>query len=147
MLKRDDHELAHRRAAARRRRQLPCASSASATSSLPQYRDWGFAVFQLAAENSGHVHPMSFLFYTREPRRVFFPTVHVHDGTVAERARFDHMLYAQTERPPLSWSESGGPARDFVDIGRAQRLVRSTSSVHRLAIEGTQTNEDTWLDA
>src|SRR5678816_3478262 len=62
---------------------------------LPQYADWGFAVFQLkASKNRQDVHPMAFSFPSREDG-IFFPTVHVHHGQVEPEANFDHMLYCQ----------------------------------------------------
>jgi hypothetical protein len=73
-------------------------------SELPDYSDWGFAVFQLkleaseAAWQSGReVHPMAFEFPTRSPARLFFPTVHVHDRSFHSTAHFDHSLYCQRE--------------------------------------------------
>ena len=65
-------------------------------SQLPQYGDFGFAVFQL---RPGHqqVHPMGFSFHTRMPKHLFFPTVHVHDGELHDRERFDHVLFCQTK--------------------------------------------------
>ena len=78
---------------------------------MPQYDDYGFAVFQLesfarapegwfrrllgrvTARPSGRVaeqktiHPMAFEFPTRTPDQLFFPTVHVHDGQVHDTAR------------------------------------------------------------
>src|ERR1043166_5091204 len=62
---------------------------ASTWDQLPQYQDWGFAVFQLQA-TLGHsatgkakansIHPMAFLFPTRMPEALYFPTLHIHDG-------------------------------------------------------------------
>jgi hypothetical protein len=57
----------------------------------PEYRDWGFAVFQLKPrrrsfwrrrEGAQTIHPMAFTFESRQPDALFFPMVHVHDGTV-----------------------------------------------------------------
>jgi len=48
---------------------------------IPQYEDYGFAVFQLK-QLAGKPHPMAFEFATRWNDRVFFPTVHIHDGEV-----------------------------------------------------------------
>jgi hypothetical protein len=64
---------------------------------LPDAKDFGFAVFQLE-RGEQRVHPMAFRFRTRDPSRLFFPTVHVHDGTVHARAKFDHALYYQHPR-------------------------------------------------
>src|SRR5690606_38691297 len=63
---------------------------------VPAYADYGFAVFQLAA-GTHTVHPMAFSFPTREPDRLFFPTVHVHDGRWCVRAKFHHALYFQRD--------------------------------------------------
>jgi hypothetical protein len=74
---------------------------------LPDYRDYGFAVFQLRGwrpegflkrvfrqMEEKTIHPMAFEFQTRDPR-IFLPTVHVHDGEVHPQASFDHALYYQ----------------------------------------------------
>ena len=61
---------------------------------LPQYQDYGFAVFQLK-EGSRQPHPMAFEFETRDETELFFPTVHVHDGEVHEKEHFQHWLYMQ----------------------------------------------------
>jgi hypothetical protein len=48
------------------------------------------------------------------PDKLFFPTVHIHDGKMQVRAGFDHVLYAQPNPrglvEPLRWEESEGPA-------------------------------------
>ncbi|MGB3934416.1 MAG: hypothetical protein WBL29_01755 [Burkholderiales bacterium] len=65
---------------------------------LPDYSRFGFAVFKLTtsrAKSPERVHAMAFRFQARDPDMLFFPTVHVHDGTWHERAEFDHMLYLQ----------------------------------------------------
>ena len=61
---------------------------------LPSYADYGFAVFQLK-ELSGSPHPIALEFDSRLPEQLFFPTVHIHDGSVHEKDTFDHVLYAQ----------------------------------------------------
>jgi hypothetical protein len=61
---------------------------------VPHYADYGFAVFQLRP-GTVTVHPMALAFPSREPDKLFFPTVHVHDGRFHARARFDHALYYQ----------------------------------------------------
>jgi hypothetical protein len=64
---------------------------------LPQYRDYGFAVFKLRDTGSrvSGVHPMAFDFATRLQDQVFVPTVHVHDGEVRELCWFDHVVFVQ----------------------------------------------------
>ena len=48
---------------------------------IPRYEDYSFAVFQLK-ELKGKPHPMAFEFKTRFEDKIFFPTVHIHDGEV-----------------------------------------------------------------
>lgn len=76
---------------------------ASTWNKIPAYKDYGFAVFQLKAKGNSQTtpHPMAFEFPTRMPDRLFFPTVHIHDGQVHSTEDFDHALYAQV---------AGGPA-------------------------------------
>ena len=69
---------------------------------MPKYSDYGFAVFQLKIslsdsnnEATNDIHPMAFEFPTRNPDRLFFPTVHVHDGQYHEDADYYHQLYCQ----------------------------------------------------
>ena len=85
---------------------------------LPQYADWGFVVFKFR-KGEAHVHPMAFAFPTRHANQLFFPTVHIHDGTVPATADFDHTLYCQAAKPGPDlrmWEESRRPARGFVNI-------------------------------
>jgi hypothetical protein len=109
--------------------------------SLEDYGDWGFAVFQLKPRRAGFfrrvarqtVHPMAFSFPRRDPEALFFPTLHVHDGDVPARARFDHTLFCQVDGvldATLGWDTSLGPlgasvaperARGVLDPGRAGR--------------------------
>jgi len=72
---------------------------------LPQYADWSFCVFKLKP-GAVKMHPMAFEFPRRNRSRLFFPTMHVHDGTVHEKANFDHQLYCQSPRPPSGWRTS-----------------------------------------
>ena len=71
---------------------------------MPAYADYGFAVFQLKLTLSGAadrtdnaVHPMAFEFPTRDPERLFFPSVHVHDGHYHQQANFYHRFYCQRD--------------------------------------------------
>ncbi len=133
--------------------QLP----AEAWDQLPQYDDWGFAVFRLEPSKGWFgktkrqsVHPMAFTFPRRDPHALFFPTVHIHDGHVAPKARFDHQLYAQAS--PLldalvGWAPSNGPLGERVDVGRARGLVDPARSGRTTMLFGDLPNEDTWLRA
>src|SRR5262249_48891473 len=57
----------------------------SAWEKLPMYKDYGFVVFKLR-KGAQKVHPMAFEFPRAEPGRIFFPTVHIHDGKVHPKA-------------------------------------------------------------
>lgn len=121
----------------------------SLLSTVPAYRDWGFAVFALRPSvgdgATEHVHPMAFDFPRRDPSRLFFPTVHVHDGSVHARAVFDHELYAQGDASRLStWERSPLQTSSSVDVSRAQGLVDGDAPLHRRSLQGMLENADTW---
>lgn len=130
------------------RYQLPEAIGAA----LPQYRDWGFAVFQLRATGEAaraKVHPMAFLFPRRNPRLLHFPTVHVHDGAVHAEAVFDHTIYYQSHRerrdaawPRLRAACTPRPAVEFVDLVRARGVVDGALPVWRARLQGRHANRD-----
>ncbi len=123
---------------------------------IPEYSDYGFAVFQLK-ELSGKPHPMALEFPTRWRDRIFFPTVHIHDGQVHKFEEFDHMLYAQDSAfdkaagkylgPRGTNARTGlvrskGPAKDFTKIGLAQGFVERNQLVHRMEVRGRHANTD-----
>lgn len=111
--------------------------------------DWGFAVFQLRGAASWvdwvlgrpapfHAHPMAFTFPRREPGRVFFPTVHVHDGEVHATAGFDHSLYLQGIEPGEGWERSAAGAE-------GAPLVAAGERVWRRLLVGELPNADVWV--
>ena len=114
---------------------------------LPQYKKFGFAVFKLK-EGKKKIHPMAFDFPQADSSKLFFPTVHIHDGKVHEKADFDHALYCQAGEPGATsllvhWRESTGPANSFVDIDRAGKLLDPEAHVYLKTITGMQKNADT----
>ena len=124
---------------------------------LPEYQDWGFAVFQLH-ELAGEPHAMAFEFQTRQKETVFFPTVHIHDGKVHGEEEFDHTLYTQhagldaiageasfRPDPGTKMMRSTGPASKFVKTEKTQGLVDGDLLVHRRQMKGTFTNNDVWI--
>jgi hypothetical protein len=117
----------------------------SAWDRLPAYRDFGFAVFKLK-KGARTAHPMAFEFPRRDPARLFFPTVHLHDGTVKEKAGFDHALYCQAAENEFlqvnDWTESPGLASGFVNVAKAQGLVAGDRHVYLLELRGERRNED-----
>ena len=112
---------------------------------LPQYQAFGFAVFKL--ERHAHtVHPMAFEFPRADASKLFFPTVHVHDGIVRPDAKFDHELYCQ-DRGHLAgqqgWRESHRPAGAFASSERAKGLLDKDGHVYFKRMFGKLKNQDT----
>jgi hypothetical protein len=116
---------------------------------IPEYRDFGFAVFKLKP-GAQTVHPMAFDFPTSFTGRIFFPTVHVHDGKVHARAKFDHVLYCQSSGSKdlklSEWKESPAIAEHFVDAKKSAGLVLADEHCYKLEIRGVRRNQDTYLD-
>jgi hypothetical protein len=105
---------------------------------VPAYHDHGFAVFQLEPGNLT-VHPMAFSFPTRAPDRLFFPTVHLHDGKWHATADFDHALYFQ--RPVQGGYEMHpSPRRDYAG------LAAVGDPIERHTLRGALPNADTWIN-
>lgn len=124
---------------------------------LPAYADYGFAVFQLSGfERSGltrlfargatkTIHPMALELATRDPDRLFFPTVHVHDGEVHADADFDHVLYCEADRVPDGWEASECPLGEVVDVAKTKGLVDGDKPAARRVLQGSLPNTDTWV--
>jgi hypothetical protein len=109
------------------------------------YSKYGFAVFKLRKGNS-KVHPMAFNFPTALNGKLFFPTVHIHDGTVHALAEFDHILYAQPGHDRgvdiHQWEESESLASRDVSIQRAKGLVAGRAHIYKRRMSGKLKNED-----
>lgn len=131
---------------------LPVATWAK----IPQYADYGFAVFQLAA-GSLKPHPMAFEFETRA-QSLFFPTIHIHDGQIHNIEEFDHVLYLQhagfdsqvygyrnSDVPDKSTGliRSKYTAKGFCDLDRAAGVVDGSLLVHRKIMRGEFPKGDT----
>ncbi len=121
--------------------RLPDATWAA----LPSYKDYGFAVFKLK-KGATSVHPMAFEFPRADAKKVFFPTVHIHDGQVRPDAHFDHILYCQKREGDKTslpdWRESEVPAGRFMMIPQTQGIVDGASHCYRKKIVGQRKNED-----
>jgi hypothetical protein len=119
----------------------------AAWKALPKvYERYGFAVFQLRA-GEHKVHPMALEFASATPDKLFFPTVHVHDGKVHPAAEFDHTLYCQTAGgPPVpageAWVKSALNAQDAVNLEQSKGLV-AAGLCFKQRLYGHRTNEDT----
>lgn len=113
---------------------------------LPQYRDWGFAVFKLRPDSTT-VHPMAFSFPSAIPGSgLFFPTVHIHDGKVHAEEEFAHTLFCQVpsgRHGPPGWQESEKWASSVGKLEDAGLLNRS-AHVYRRVLYGKFPNRDTW---
>jgi hypothetical protein len=117
---------------------------------LPQYKEFGFAVFKLKKPEKGEqkVHPMAFEFPRFDKDVLFFPTVHIHDGSVPAKAGFDHTLYCQVATdPPLSWEESPGLADTSVKLKETQGIVEANAHLYRKVMKGEFDNKDVGVKA
>ena len=116
---------------------------------LPQYKDYGFVVFKLKKtdkeKGAGKVHPMAFEFPRADSKKLFFPTVHIHDGKVHDKAGFDHALYCQSSGEDLmmKWQESPQPAGLFMNIEKSLGILEKDGHCYRRELRGNLKNEDT----
>jgi hypothetical protein len=134
---------------------------------LPEYGDYGFAVFKLRMNHhnpglasrvknalvNGRLreplmqpkafHPMAFTFPRRDASKLFFPTVHIHDGEVHAEAEFDHALFMQGgqhegwERSMERAAKASPSTRKHLDEG---------AHVLRKTMRGMFANRDLFLD-
>ena len=112
---------------------------------LPTYRTYGFAVFKLKP-GAATVHPMAFSFPRTNPRELFFPTVHIHDGKLHDKADFDHTLYCQ--RSPsegfslAQWEESPRLAVAFMNVEQSKGIIEGSVHCHKKRFLGRRQNRD-----
>jgi hypothetical protein len=115
---------------------------------LPEYESYGFAVFKLKP-GAMKVHPMAFSFPRRLRKTLFFPTVHIHDGKVHEKAHFDHSLYCQPthdERPRTNgWEESYSHPGNFMQMKKVKDVVLANQHCYKKEMRGMLANKDTFL--
>jgi hypothetical protein len=112
---------------------------------LPQYAEYGFAVFKLK-KGSKRIHPMAFEFPRAKAKQLFFPTVHIHDGAVHDKADFDHQLFCQRSQDevlPQGWDESPKLANTFVKVDKTEGIVSPDAHVYRRGMHGNLKNQDT----
>lgn len=92
-----------------------------------------------------HFHPMGLTFRSRAPESLFFPTVHVHDGTLTDTADFDHTFYAQG-RAGGDWEESVAPPH--VDaVRRTRGVLAEGERLKRRTMQGELPNRDVIVPA
>ena len=123
---------------------------------IPEYENFGFAVFQLAAGKL-KPHPMAFEFQI-EKDELFFPTIHIHDGEVHQSEKFDHVLYMQhagldskvgdyrnsdIEDRATGLVRSAQQASSFCSASKSANLIDGKLLVHRKIVRGKLPNTDT----
>jgi hypothetical protein len=114
---------------------------------LPAYSRFGFAVFKLR-KSAESVHPMALTFPTADASKLFFPTVHIHDGQVHATAHFDHSLYCQVgsqHRRVTDWRESPQAALSFMRVKDSQGLIDGSSHCYLKQLRGNLKNQDTYV--
>lgn len=116
-----------------------------------------------AASTTHDFHPMAFEFPRRDPTRLFFPTVHVHDGAVHSKARFDHTLYCQVQGDRGSVKSDDGhawqrsphvpnPASPEASalpapwVGDAVRWLDPHAHAYRHTLVGEHPNQDIYVE-
>ena len=123
---------------------------------IPQYSDYGFAVFQLKNLH-GKPHPMAFEFESRLKGELFFPTVHIHDGEVHKRETFDHTLYLQNasfdevvgnyknrhvKERQTGFVRSKDVAKRYCRMEKTAGMIEPDLLLHRIELRGKLENKD-----
>ncbi len=88
---------------------------------------------------------MAFTFPSAVPDRLFFPTLHIHDGKVQKKADFDHDLFCQgSSLRPGDWRESDKLPVQFMKAGKTGGVVLPGQHIFRRRLKGNLDNTD-WL--
>ncbi|MGH7327145.1 MAG: hypothetical protein ACREJX_02220, partial [Polyangiaceae bacterium] len=89
---------------------------------------------------------------------IYFPTVHIHDGTVHPQDNFDHVMYLQDARYDAKAHDYDGPtsvdkstcyvrsqdkAGTFANVGMSQGLLDGEHLLHKTTLSGMLPNKDT----
>jgi len=127
-----------------KRLQLP----AGTWEKIPMYKQFGFgfAVFKLRKGRT-KVHPMALRFKSSNDTKLFFPTVHIHDGEVHAKEHFDHSLYCQGRYKELAdeWMESPILAGQKMDVEKSKGFIAGDEHLYRRKMVGVQANKDVIL--
>jgi hypothetical protein len=115
---------------------------------IPGYESYSFAVFKLKP-GAMTVQPMAFSFPRRYTQKVFFPTVHIHDGEVHKEADFDHTIYCQPgpdEQLSIhDWEESANHPANFMQAGKTKGIILPDQHCYKREMHGSLPNRDTFL--
>jgi hypothetical protein len=109
---------------------------------FPQCHDYGFAVFQLV-KLGGTPHPIAFEFPTRWPDKLFYPTIHIHDGVAHTEEHFDHAIYSQGMG--AHGGRSDGRTSEGVSLEHTLGIVLD-EPLWRIQMRGTYENKDVILE-
>ena len=113
---------------------------------LDRYDDYGFVVLKLQ-RGAWQVHPIGLAFTRRDPRRLFFPTTHVHHGSVSRVAKFDHELFTQNvPSRALTWRRSKRTTSSVSFDGMPLLREDDETWLYRKTIRGPRFNRDVWLN-
>lgn len=78
---------------------------------------------------------MAFMFPRKDVAQLFFPTLHIHDGTVHPWEQFDHELYTQgndRQAPAvLGWEESQGVASQFMNTRHTSGILHNSAPIRK----------------
>jgi len=149
---------------------------------LGERKGYGFVVVKLATDATRahpstvltRVHPIAFTFPSRDPARLFYPTVHVHDGAVHSWADFDHALYSTDARKAAVLAKYGIGGSSAIpreaSVAGADPRARSATQwlsgempypmtdkagttfadqgdrIFRCDVAGKRRNDDTWIE-
>jgi hypothetical protein len=105
---------------------------------LPEYHDYGFAVFQLPPGDQT-LPPLALEFPMRNPNLLYFPTLELHHGTLNQDAYFDYDLFCQAH---AGWMRSYDIAFAFMDIDRSKGVLTAHQRVERFTVLGMHPNSD-----
>lgn len=119
-----------------------------AWNALPDYSEYGYAVFQLKPGKKQDIHPMAFSFPTRHNNKLFFPTVHLHDGRFHETELFDHTIYWQGQhiKSPRYVERSNANLRQFVNEEKSKGIIAGNELGYQMHYNGRLPNEDILLE-
>ncbi len=127
---------------------------------IPAYKKYGFVVFKMSsiakaetdekAKTTEHAyHPMAFRFPSLNRSRLYFPTVHIHDGEIHDKEEFDHALYCQVtggdHSSLASRLESEQLASAFMDVEKCEGVIEGDEHIYRKLINGRHRNKDIWI--
>jgi hypothetical protein len=106
---------------------------------LPEYHDYGFAVFKLMGDDARTVPPIALEFPVRNPNLLYFPTAQIGQGSVEQDTYFDYDLFCQAR---VGWMRSYDFAQSFMDVGAAEGVVDPNQRVERFTVLGMHPNSD-----